>query len=840
MRTRLHAWAPPLAVCALGLFTSQCDLPSGCGPGAVTVNTYVSDMVDYTAPLSGEILERPRLGTFTVYFSEAVDRRTFSLADHMRVRLIRNFWDPEAPGYQVEEDVPGFFLPGVAWACADHRVCKPGADFKPDAADRLVLTVDPMVRDGFPEGATTPYYVLVELLAKCDDTPSPDEPCAASPLESHDGYPLEAPARVFVGIVNEGETSSAPAGPRPTLVSWAPAELAQGQGAYVQPHQRLTFTFSDQMGFVNFSPNELAGLNLRYREPDLGAGKVTQLESESSQGLMPGRRYELLFLSADWLPSASPGVPATMNRFGAALGSGASLEDPPRTQAFVFETSHVRILFPSREAFSDEPAAWDRQLEEWGYADPVVFVEVAPGVTRLAASLAGGETGIEFDDVLLDGLGGVVALPITRISGTPGEPTWRHRLRVHAFAGEEWRGADELEVFHCPYPQPLDPLPPFLSYQLSGPLYMDPEGAAHPRPLYDLDDDTLADALEAELAVLARPFLVLDEEEGCFFAGQDASSLGWRVVGDPTVFFQVRPVGRAGYCREANDEGRCVQQVRLTYVLTYQQDCGEWQEGHAEPHHGDTEPIEMLLRSTDGGVSWEVISVGAGAHGGMTRYDKASLLANLDPDPVQACVEEWPGQPPPAGARFAIGRDDKIYQCMDPHGGKHAVVLVAENKHGNYLRVQACVNGGDDCAGGYRVFAPLPDNFLDAQRYNVGEPVVTDDENWDRQWECNGDGSFDSHGQNLVTGDLGWGNYGFFFLEWIWFREYDGFPTTLPCSGNFCGGMRSAGMRYESSGDEYYHSLPEDFCIDTTSNCKGGIVEGKLAFDPFCSCQVFP
>jgi len=565
---------------------------------------------------------------------------------------------------------------------------------------------------------------------------------------------------------------------------------------------------------------------------------------------MPGRQYELLFLSSDWLPGASPGIPASMNRYGAALGSGASLDDPPRTQSFAFETSHVRILFPSREAFSDMPAAWDRQLEEWGYTNPVIFVEVAPGVTRLSASLAGGETGIEFEDVLLDGLGGVVEIPITRVSGSL-EPAWRHLMRVHAFAGVDWRGSDEIEVYHCPYPQPLDPLPPFLSYRLSGSLFMDPPDADNPRPLYDLDDDTLADALEAELAVMARPFLVLDEEEGCFFADQDNSSLGWKVVGDPTVFFQVRPVGRAGYCRAANNEGRCVQQVRLTYVLTYQQDCGE--EGWRN-HHGDVEPIELLLRSTDGGVSWEVVRVGVSEHEDFVTYQKETLLANLDPDPVQACIEARPPEEMGGGGP-EISRDDKIYQCIDPHGVRHLVVLVSADKHANYLRVVACDNHypSDQCAGGYRVFAPLPDTFLDAQRNNVGEPVVAIDENPSSRWDCNGDGEFDSRGENLIYGDLGLGGFGFFFLEWIWQREYKAAwcssaeDLDLPCDDHFCGGMRSAGMRCQTTiteetpaGNPEYCAPDPTSCIQTTSNCDAGIIETKLAFDPFCSCQESP
>lgn len=383
------------------LLAYHCDLPGGCGPGEVTMSPYLSNLIDYTDPPSGMILESPSFEDFTIYFFEAVDRTTFSLEDHVQIHVITDYW-AEEHGESIPVPADAYFLPQLTWACEEHRTCRPGTDdYNPNAADRLVLAVNATLRDRFTENTDTPYYTRVDILGRCPETPDPDEPCAAEPMLSHDGYALAANCRVLVGLTRDGERSSAPKGPRPTIYKVSPEEMEQA-GAYVPPHQPLAFKFSDLMGFVNFWPNILAGLNLRYSEQASSFGGIpfdyTMLESDSAQGLLPGETYDLYFFSEVLASIVTPGIPPTMNRYGTALGLSSQLEDAPAPRAFSFTTSDVRILFPVHEPFSPDPDDWGKQLETGGFEEHAVFVEITEDVDRLMCQYGVHSGDITFSD----------------------------------------------------------------------------------------------------------------------------------------------------------------------------------------------------------------------------------------------------------------------------------------------------------------------------------------------------------------------------------------------------------------------------------------------------------
>jgi hypothetical protein len=424
---------------------------------------------------------------------------------------------------------------------------------------------------------------------------------------------------------------------------------------------------------------------------------------------------------------------------------------------------------------------------------------------------------------------------------------------VHAFAGpgrDEWRGSDELRVFHCPYPNLGDPARPILEYRLSAPLYV--SLGEFGQVGIDEDHDMLADRLETELALLARPLLVLDEEEDCFFGG--SSYWYWDVLVPTQAFFHVRPwaepgsLGRAGGCGRARHEGRCAQFVSLTYVIAYQQDCGELHEGWSG-HNGDLEFVRLILRSEDGGTTWQLHRVVLSQHDGEQSLGKAELLDRLHHEQDQPC------------GQFATQDDSKLHRCTWPDGTRTLVVYVAENKHAHYLTCDECDAAGDDCDGGTRLALPLTITYPTVHAFNVGEPDDSSTASQAVRWSC-GDEPPGIIGEHMIKSDLG-ALTGGYYLEWVWREDYrtNGFSS-------FCGGMRSAWLRcevFDPYGDcpDYYKpgtNPPEyeaecemrrlAYCWNTEANparfvggpygeiaCEGGILEEKLSFSPWCPCE---
>jgi len=372
------------------LLQLHCNLPAGCGPGAVTTSPYISELVDYTDPPSGTIMAKPAFGSFTIYFSNCVDATTVDfdrLEDFLRVYRIENFWEADEEHPWVETPLEGVFS-GHEWSCEKNSKCCDPVNL-PNSKNVLVLSVD-----GSNPGLLTDRHLRIELLGGCPQQHESPPKCSENPLTSWDGHPLAENLNIFIGLVEEGAQPPNPVLTGPFIFDTWPY-LTDNTGGFIEPHQFFSFRFTRKMGFVNLSPDPLEGFNFVYSTEDNPAGNSV-LESDSIQGLMPGKPYQLDFLSSDLAPAGEPpGIPFTMDRYGNALLTLRDYEWVEATSTYRFKTSHVRILFPMHEAFSNEPANWAGQLDTYGFEDHVILAEVNSDVDVLSLYIGG----VSFADI---------------------------------------------------------------------------------------------------------------------------------------------------------------------------------------------------------------------------------------------------------------------------------------------------------------------------------------------------------------------------------------------------------------------------------------------------------
>ncbi len=374
--------------CLLGQL--QCNLPAGCGPGAVTTSPYISELVDYSDPPSGMIMAKTAFTSLTIYFSDCVDATTVDfdrLEDFLRVYRIENFWEADEEHAWVETPLDGVFS-GHEWSCEQNSRCCDPVNL-PNSKNVLVLSVD-----GSNPGLLTDRHLRVELLGGCQQQHESPPRCSENPLTSWDGHPLAENLNIFIGLMEEGAQPPDPYFTGPFIVDTWPY-LTDNTSGFVEPHGLFRFRFSRKMGFVNLSVDRLEGFNFVYSTEGDSDG-LTVLKSDSIQGLAPGEPYQLDFLSSELAPAGEPpGIPFTMDHYGNALLSLQNFEWVEATSTYGFKTSHVRILFPMHEPFSNEPDDWAGQLDVYGFENHVILAEVNSDVDELSLNIGG----VRFADV---------------------------------------------------------------------------------------------------------------------------------------------------------------------------------------------------------------------------------------------------------------------------------------------------------------------------------------------------------------------------------------------------------------------------------------------------------
>ena len=113
-------------------------------------------------------------------------------------------------------------------------------------------------------------------------------------LLSDTGVALEHDVDIIIGVVAD----DTPTDPRPEIVSvepvpisWNSCRIFDMPECFIQPHQRIRVTFSDQMGFVYFVPHPTWGFNFAFSQDEWQGSPVTVIESDSIKGLEPGKEY---------------------------------------------------------------------------------------------------------------------------------------------------------------------------------------------------------------------------------------------------------------------------------------------------------------------------------------------------------------------------------------------------------------------------------------------------------------------------------------------------------------------------------------------------------------------
>lgn len=357
-----------------------------CGPGAITSNPYISNLIDYTDPPSGIILQNPAFSSFEVYFSTPIDRNTLSLLEDVQVFRIENFWDVEDEDQWITQELVSddFFTGQPEWSCENHRVCDPlDSDHRPEYADKLVLQVNQAL-------IVVNNHYKIQILGICPEDEEPVD-CSDNPVTSWDGYGLDPSQNIFIGIMPEGaRDENLEPWISPFMFRVLPQSLEHQSNPRIQPHTRLEFWFSHQMGFVNMQPDPLSGFYVKNETVSVPQidWTFTKLISDSKQGFLPGTTYVLDFYSRDPddgnMPLATKGIPFTMDRWGNPLTGSLldSTETPvvPKDKRYEFHTSHVRILFPIHKPFSEEADDWNEQLKDSDVGRPFIIVEVTKDV----------------------------------------------------------------------------------------------------------------------------------------------------------------------------------------------------------------------------------------------------------------------------------------------------------------------------------------------------------------------------------------------------------------------------------------------------------------------------
>jgi len=217
----------------------------------------------------------------------------------------------------------------------------------------------------------------------------------------------------------------------------------------------------------------------------------------------------------------------------------------------------------------------------------------------------------------------------------------------------------------------------------------------------DHDKDLLKDDLEGALADALRPYYKFDEAE-------DA-----RRSFEPVTLFQVRPIG----CTGAGCNGET--QLRIRWGLLFKEDGGYGPHGSVcweglDNHPGDDDEATYIVKSFDGGRSWELSLVHVGFMGD-------SPPGPNDPDPH---MRPWQ-------------RADYSESYRDSGGYLHPVFYLSASKHHMYLGSSYNHKDspysdphGDDCnddvngKGKDPVLADLHRVFGNAGYNNVGEPEL--------------------------------------------------------------------------------------------------------------------
>lgn len=427
----------------------NCNLPAGCGPGVVPTAPMFSNLIDFTYPASGSILRPSTFQSFEVYFLRYTLKDSFEIGRDMRMWQVPEGqpYDPENPGTPV--DVTEIFSQ-PSWP--DFKHCN---QQNTNYCDKLVMVVN--------ASSLGPGLYAIRFIE--------------GSFVSDEGYSLEDNADVLLRVVSDSAETEPP-------FLWATTDIPVWTKdntepfRFVSPHKLLKFGFSQEMGAMNYVPSTPWGFNFSIEtlvSPPPEYYTTSLVKTDSTQGLEPGIVYQLDFLSKDAMPR---GVPFSMDLNGNPLSGAAGYLHPETTATYLFETSHVRILFPKHDPFSEVADDWSAQLDENGYEQPVIKVQVSGymaahyWLTSLRCEMSEGDATIRFDPVKLKNQEGLpfVEIPISSIKEEcVGADLNRDQLlTVHARELQpdgqvSWLGSDSLHVNPFP-PDYVPEVPTTISY----------------------------------------------------------------------------------------------------------------------------------------------------------------------------------------------------------------------------------------------------------------------------------------------------------------------------------------------------------------------------------------
>ena len=427
-RTSFYA----LTILLFLLATESC-LPSSCGPGNLSDAPLISNLVDYTVPPSGIILRPSTFDTVSVYFLRWIDKNSFSIPSDLQLWLVDE-------GVEYDRHNPGTLLDATTvisnpqWPEFDpddpqRTYCNPNDN---NFCGRLDLSVDSTGMD--------PGLYLVRL--------------KEGSLVSDEGHSLDDHADTLIRLVLDGAESDAPFVVQASVPKWDEVENPD-PFKFLVPHKQLVFTFSEEMGFINNSPNLINGFNLVHDVEHSPTGPLRSVvKSESIQGFRPGTVYQLDFLSSDSMPN---GVPYTMDLSGNALSDVGVLPEPSTTTYF-FETSHVRILYPLNAPFTDDPFVWYYE------GKPIITVDYSDEVAYVKCENVQDSATIRFNRKDVESGQSYMLIEANKIEQRV-EGQLEHVLQVHAYGfNDEYLGHDKISVNTCPYPNYAEGVSPIADY----------------------------------------------------------------------------------------------------------------------------------------------------------------------------------------------------------------------------------------------------------------------------------------------------------------------------------------------------------------------------------------